>query len=123
MLTYYTLGITAVQNVHVGGERDVAADECPGALPVGPCGIPTHQQGMPKTKQPKTNLIEETTNLVEDTTNLVEDTANQTTKDTTNAADDDMRKKRIAEIRANGQQPERQTRSANVQRKRRCAVR
>eukprot|EP00965_Chrysotila_dentata_P204676 6182488-Pleurochrysis_carterae.AAC.1 len=54
MLTYCTLDNTAVQSVHVRGsklgsasgvvenestekKRDVAANECPGALPVGPC--------------------------------------------------------------------------------------
>ena len=57
MLTHCTLGSTAVQNVHFGGrqtlkckwgwkkirllkgKRDVVANECPGALPVGPCGL------------------------------------------------------------------------------------
>eukprot|EP00965_Chrysotila_dentata_P019701 653559-Pleurochrysis_carterae.AAC.1 len=56
---------------------------------------------MPKVKQPKTNLVEDSTNLVEDSTNHVEDTANHSGISATHAADDeDMRKKRIAEIRA-----------------------
>ncbi|AUD57326.1 hypothetical protein [Pleurochrysis sp. Polinton-like virus] len=48
---------------------------------------------MPKLKQPKTNLVEDSTNHADDTANHAENSA-------THADDEDMRKKRIAEIRA-----------------------
>eukprot|EP00965_Chrysotila_dentata_P136959 4529986-Pleurochrysis_carterae.AAC.1 len=54
---------------------------------------------MPKVKQPKTNFVEDSTNLVEDTANHAENSANHAENSATHA-DDDMRKKRIAEIRA-----------------------
>eukprot|EP00965_Chrysotila_dentata_P133967 4430790-Pleurochrysis_carterae.AAC.1 len=55
---------------------------------------------MPKVKQPKTSQVTDSTNLVEETTNHADDTTNQATLDTTHTDnDEDMRKKRIAEIR------------------------
>eukprot|EP00965_Chrysotila_dentata_P093085 3074754-Pleurochrysis_carterae.AAC.3 len=68
---------------------------------------------MPKVKQPKITPVEETTNLVEDTTNHEGDDDNHTPLDTTHA-DDDMRKKRIQEIRAKWTA----TREANKKRER-----
>eukprot|EP00965_Chrysotila_dentata_P119978 3968826-Pleurochrysis_carterae.AAC.1 len=55
---------------------------------------------MPKVKQPKTNLIEEGANHADDTTNHVENSATLAENSATHADDEDMRKKRIAEIRA-----------------------
>ncbi|AUD57338.1 hypothetical protein [Pleurochrysis sp. Polinton-like virus] len=77
-------------------------------------GIPTQQHTMPKVKQPKTSQVTETANLVEDSTNHADDTANHTPLDTTHAVDDDMRKKRIAEIRRKWTK----TREANKKRER-----
>eukprot|EP00965_Chrysotila_dentata_P092907 3067784-Pleurochrysis_carterae.AAC.1 len=54
---------------------------------------------MPKVKQPKTSQVTDTGNLIEEGTALVKDTENHATQDTTHTADDDLRKKRIAEIR------------------------
>eukprot|EP00965_Chrysotila_dentata_P014519 480888-Pleurochrysis_carterae.AAC.1 len=63
-------------------------------------GIPSYQHSMPKVKQPKTSQVTETGNLIEDITNQSEDTTNHAENSTTRTADDDVRKKRIAEIRA-----------------------
>lgn len=68
---------------------------------------------MPKVKQPKINLVENSTNHVEDTANHAEDTSNHAENSATHA-DDDMRKKRIAEIRAKWTA----TREANKKRER-----
>ncbi|AUL80821.1 hypothetical protein [Pleurochrysis sp. Polinton-like virus] len=69
---------------------------------------------MPKLKQPKTNLVEDSTNLMEDTANHVENSANHAENSATHADDDEMRKRRIAEIRAKWTA----TREANKKRER-----